>query len=460
MDGSSVDGRARPRGELELELPLPGLYNVYNALAAIAAGLRARGRAGADRARRSARCAAAFGRVETIEVGGKPVSILLIKNPAGANEVLRTLRLEAGDGGLDLWIAPQRPDRRRPRRLLDLGRRLRAARRPRAPRRLRRHAGAGDGAAAQVRGLAAGARSRSSRRSRPRSTRRSPRRPSRLFALPTYTALLELRKLLADRGLARGVLAMSAAHEPRRSIWHDVECGAYERRPAALGGARRRPPAGPILELGCGTGRVALHLARRGHRGHRRSTATRELVAALRRARGRRGSPVEARRRRRPRVRPRATRSALVLAPMQLLQLLDGRERARRRACAASPATCAPGGALRGRDRRADARPPDDGAAAAARRARGRRLGLLEPAARGPRSTASSIVRRLRQTVSPTGELERGARRGPHLRPARADAARGGGARGRAARRSAATQIAADRRPRRLDRRRARGASA
>jgi hypothetical protein len=27
--------------------------------------------------------------------------------------------------------------------------------------------------------------------------------PGRLFALPTYTALLELRKLLSDRGLAR-----------------------------------------------------------------------------------------------------------------------------------------------------------------------------------------------------------------------------------------------------------------
>ena len=38
---------------------------------------------------------AVFGRVETIEVGGTAVSILLIKNPAGANEVLRTLLLEA-----------------------------------------------------------------------------------------------------------------------------------------------------------------------------------------------------------------------------------------------------------------------------------------------------------------------------------------------------------------------------
>ena len=75
---------------------------------------------------------AVFGRVETIEVEGTPVSILLIKNPAGANEVLRTLRARAGaprrrrNRPLD---RTQRPHRRRPRRLLDLGRRLRAPRR-------------------------------------------------------------------------------------------------------------------------------------------------------------------------------------------------------------------------------------------------------------------------------------------------------------------------------------------
>ena len=76
-------------------LPLPGLYNVYNALGAaalchalgvpfeqIVAGLGA--------------VAAAFGRAETIELDGRELSILLIKNPAGANEVLRTLALEDG----------------------------------------------------------------------------------------------------------------------------------------------------------------------------------------------------------------------------------------------------------------------------------------------------------------------------------------------------------------------------
>jgi UDP-N-acetylmuramyl tripeptide synthase len=93
-----------PEGELELELPLPGLYNVYNALAALAAGLRSgiplgQVREGLESMR------AVFGRVETIQVSGKPVSILLIKNPAGANEVLRTLTLESSNGGIDLWLA-------------------------------------------------------------------------------------------------------------------------------------------------------------------------------------------------------------------------------------------------------------------------------------------------------------------------------------------------------------------
>src|SRR5262249_29370571 len=45
----------------------------------------------------------AFGRVERIPVNGREVLILLVKNPAGANEVLRTLTLEEGE--LDLWLA-------------------------------------------------------------------------------------------------------------------------------------------------------------------------------------------------------------------------------------------------------------------------------------------------------------------------------------------------------------------
>ncbi|HET7416125.1 MAG TPA: class I SAM-dependent methyltransferase [Solirubrobacterales bacterium] len=49
------------------------------------------------------------------------------------------------------------------------------------------------------------------------------------------------------------------------AIWHDVECGAYQ-ADLPLWEELAARCGGPVLELGCGTGRVALHLARRGHR--------------------------------------------------------------------------------------------------------------------------------------------------------------------------------------------------
>ncbi len=98
--GASVRLRT-PAGTAELELPLPGLYNVYNALGAAALCL-ALGAPLADVVAGLEEVAAAFGRAETIAVGGRPLSILLVKNPAGANEVLRTLALEEGE--LDLLL--------------------------------------------------------------------------------------------------------------------------------------------------------------------------------------------------------------------------------------------------------------------------------------------------------------------------------------------------------------------
>jgi UDP-N-acetylmuramyl tripeptide synthase len=200
MDGSRSTVRT-PAGEIELELPLPGLYNVYNALAAMAAGL-CLGVAPARIAAALGEMRAAFGRVETIAVAGKPVSILLIKNPAGANEVLRTLRLEAGEEPLDLWIAlnDRIADGRDVSWVWDADFELLAGgvrgvvcagtRAPELALRLK-YAGWPTERIEVVPEIEASL------------DRAVATAPGRLFALPTYTALIELRKLLADRGLAR-----------------------------------------------------------------------------------------------------------------------------------------------------------------------------------------------------------------------------------------------------------------
>ncbi|HVY95577.1 MAG TPA: class I SAM-dependent methyltransferase [Solirubrobacterales bacterium] len=106
-------------------------------------------------------------------------------------------------------------------------------------------------------------------------------------------------------------------------VWHDAECGGYG---ADLGLWEELAAAanGPLLDLGCGTGRVALHLARRGHQV---VAVDREpaLVAALEeRADGLpvRGVVGDAR------ALDLGQRFPLILAPMQLVQLLvDAEER-------------------------------------------------------------------------------------------------------------------------------------
>jgi UDP-N-acetylmuramyl tripeptide synthase len=79
-----------PEGSRRIELRLPGLYNVYNAVAA-AALARALGAELDEIAAGLGRFSAAFGRFERVAVGEKRILLLLIKNPAGANEAVRTL---------------------------------------------------------------------------------------------------------------------------------------------------------------------------------------------------------------------------------------------------------------------------------------------------------------------------------------------------------------------------------
>ncbi len=75
---------------LALQVPLPGLYNAYNALAAATAAL-AFGTAPAAVATGLAGFTAAFGRIERVALEGREIVLALVKNPTGFNEVLRML---------------------------------------------------------------------------------------------------------------------------------------------------------------------------------------------------------------------------------------------------------------------------------------------------------------------------------------------------------------------------------
>jgi UDP-N-acetylmuramyl tripeptide synthase len=190
-----------PQGTVRVALPLPGLYNVYNALGAAALTLALGAPLEAVHAGLQA-VAPAFGRAETVHVGGRELSILLVKNPAGANEVLRTLVLEAGDhdvlavlndnvaDGRDVswvWDADFEVLAPRVRRVTCSGTRAEEM-----ALRLK-YAGVPQQRIAVARELSDGLDAALARAG-----------GDRVFALPTYTAMLALRGELVRRGAARG----------------------------------------------------------------------------------------------------------------------------------------------------------------------------------------------------------------------------------------------------------------
>jgi UDP-N-acetylmuramyl tripeptide synthase len=78
-----------PKGQAEVKIGLPGLYNLYNALAAAAVA----GEAGVglpEISRGLGEFGGAFGRVERVKAEDREAFLLLIKNPVGFNEILRT----------------------------------------------------------------------------------------------------------------------------------------------------------------------------------------------------------------------------------------------------------------------------------------------------------------------------------------------------------------------------------
>jgi SAM-dependent methyltransferase len=188
--------------------------------------------------------------------------------------------------------------------------------------------------------------------------------------------------------------------EPESVVWHDVECGSYT-ADLPLWEELADRSAGTVLELGAGTGRVSLHLARRGHQ----LTAVEsdaELAAALYRRAGAEGLPL--------RVEVADVRGlalgvcfALAIAPVQLLQILGGAS-GRRASLAAIRSHLRRGGIaalamVEELPHPAEGPPPLPDV----REHDGWIYSSLPLGVERDGSTA--IVRRLRQRVSPTGEL-------------------------------------------------------
>jgi SAM-dependent methyltransferase len=103
-------------------------------------------------------------------------------------------------------------------------------------------------------------------------------------------------------------------------VWHDVECGAYD-TDLPLWRELAEQQAGPVLDVGAGTGRVTIDLLRRGHEVVALDRDA-DLLAALRDRAG--GLPVETVAADARDLDLGARRFALVVVPMQTLQLLGG----------------------------------------------------------------------------------------------------------------------------------------
>ncbi len=199
VSGSSLTV-ATPTGPVAVATALPGLHNAYNVAAAVATAASL----GLDletSARAIGSTGAAFGRAERIALAGHDLMVLLAKNPAGVNENLRTLALHpdplhllvllndrTADGRDVSWIWDVDYEEIFDRvgsltiggdRGHDMALRFRYGGLP--VDRLTVHSTVGDAVDAMLAALPDGAP---------------------VFALPTYTAMLELRSELVRRGVA------------------------------------------------------------------------------------------------------------------------------------------------------------------------------------------------------------------------------------------------------------------
>ncbi|MCH7541266.1 DUF1727 domain-containing protein [Patescibacteria group bacterium] len=191
-----------PKGSLGLKVPLPGIYNVYNSLAAISAALALDiGLPAISKGLESA--SPAFGRTERIKIEGKKVFFALVKNPSGFNEILRLLFSKKSDKYLLIIINDLIADGRdvswlwdvdfeenfsknsikRVRvsgtRAVDMALRIKYASRDIEPK---IEESIGDAFEASLEEVPKG---------------------ETLYVLPTYTPMLSLKKILAAKGLSK-----------------------------------------------------------------------------------------------------------------------------------------------------------------------------------------------------------------------------------------------------------------
>jgi SAM-dependent methyltransferase len=177
-------------------------------------------------------------------------------------------------------------------------------------------------------------------------------------------------------------------------LWHDLECGSYT-EDIALWHELARNTGGPVLDVGAGTGRVSLELARAGHEVVALDLDP-ELLDALRERAG--TLPVQT-----VAADARAfdlgRRFPLILAPMQTVQLLEGAHDAFVERVAAH---LAPGGVFAA----ALANPPEyegDVMPLPDMRETDGWLYSSQPVA-VRRAPTGMLIQRTRETVSPAGE--------------------------------------------------------
>ena len=342
---------ARPPASGAIALPLPGLYNVYNALGAAALAL-ALGAPLDDVVAGLQAVSPAFGRAETVRLGGpRPVdparqepgraptrSCARSRSSPASTTCSPSSTTSIADGRDVSWVWDADFER---------------ARRARAARDLQRHARGRDGAAAEVRGRADGADRGRDRPRRRRSTAALRHgdgpRCSRSRPTPRCSGCATCSSRAAPRGAASRERRPAAGRARARGHLARRRVRRLRRGPAAVARARRSATPGRCSTSAPAPGAWRSTSPAAGH----------EVVALDRRRRPAR----RAARARRPGCRSRPSRAdardfdlgerrfALILVPMQTVQLLggpDGRAAFLRRA----RARLAPGGLARDRDRR------------------------------------------------------------------------------------------------------------